>query len=131
MATVDRIDVIQPALFATQVALARMWRSWGIEPSAVIGHSMGCFIAYWLGATTKDLLGGIVVGDAGPALGSADDEDARRLAPPGMVAQGLGVPGFAERLVGVRARVAAGRTPCEPLPEHYLYQVLWTSAVAP
>jgi acyl transferase domain-containing protein len=37
----ERIDILQPALFAFEVALAALWRSWGIEPDAVLGHSMG------------------------------------------------------------------------------------------
>ncbi|HET7505759.1 MAG TPA: amino acid adenylation domain-containing protein [Kofleriaceae bacterium] len=37
----DRIDVMQPALFALQVAFAALWRSLGIVPQAVVGHSMG------------------------------------------------------------------------------------------
>ncbi|MDC0708570.1 SDR family NAD(P)-dependent oxidoreductase [Stigmatella sp. ncwal1] len=35
------IDVIQPLLFAISVALGTLWRAWGIEPDAVVGHSMG------------------------------------------------------------------------------------------
>ncbi len=37
----DRIDQIQPLLCAYQIAVARLWQSWGIQPQAVIGHSMG------------------------------------------------------------------------------------------
>ncbi|MFF9899117.1 type I polyketide synthase [Streptomyces longispororuber] len=39
--TFTRTDVVQPALFAMYVGLAAMWRAWGIEPSAVVGHSQG------------------------------------------------------------------------------------------
>ncbi|MFI7673273.1 acyltransferase domain-containing protein [Actinophytocola sp. NPDC049390] len=37
----ERTDVVQPALFAIMVALAGLWRSYGVEPDAVVGHSQG------------------------------------------------------------------------------------------
>jgi acyl transferase domain-containing protein len=37
----DRVDVVQPALWAVMVSLAASWRSVGIEPDAVVGHSQG------------------------------------------------------------------------------------------
>ncbi|XXT16878.1 SDR family NAD(P)-dependent oxidoreductase [Sorangium sp. So ce429] len=37
----DQIDVVQPVLFAMGVALSALWRSWGVEPDAAVGHSMG------------------------------------------------------------------------------------------
>ncbi|WP_449224216.1 SDR family NAD(P)-dependent oxidoreductase, partial [Amycolatopsis speibonae] len=36
-----RVDVVQPASFAVMVSLAALWRSLGVEPDAVVGHSQG------------------------------------------------------------------------------------------
>ncbi|MFD4779281.1 acyltransferase domain-containing protein, partial [Streptomyces sp. NPDC058427] len=40
-ALLERVDVVQPALFSMMVALTALWRSYGVEPSAVVGHSQG------------------------------------------------------------------------------------------
>ena len=44
-ASVDDVRIAQPATFAIQYALAAMWRSWGIEPALVLGHSLGEYAA--------------------------------------------------------------------------------------
>jgi amino acid adenylation domain-containing protein len=37
--------VAQPALFITELAMARQWMEWGVEPQAMTGHSLGEFVA--------------------------------------------------------------------------------------
>ncbi|WDV49080.1 acyltransferase domain-containing protein [Streptomyces coeruleorubidus] len=40
-------DIAQPALFALQCALVRLWRDCGVEPQAVTGHSVGEYAALY------------------------------------------------------------------------------------
>jgi len=53
--TLERVDVVQPALFAVMVSLARLWQSSGVVPTAVVGHSQGeIAAAYIAGALSLD-----------------------------------------------------------------------------
>ncbi|WP_285901251.1 type I polyketide synthase, partial [Frankia sp. R82] len=53
--SLDRVDVVQPTLFAVLVALARLWIHHGITPKAVVGHSQGeIAAAHIAGALTLD-----------------------------------------------------------------------------
>jgi acyl transferase domain-containing protein/SAM-dependent methyltransferase len=41
----ERASLVQPALFAYGWGLASLWKSWGVEPRVVIGHSLGEYVA--------------------------------------------------------------------------------------
>lgn len=51
----NQTQITQPALVVLQIALAELWRSWGVEPDAVVGHSMGEIAAAFVaGALTLE-----------------------------------------------------------------------------
>src|SRR6202041_937129 len=51
--------IAQPAIFTIEYALAQLWTSWGIRPAAMLGHSVGEFVAACLASvfSLEDALG--------------------------------------------------------------------------
>lgn len=47
--TLQETATAQPVLFTIEYALASLWRHWGVEPQAMIGHSLGEYVAACLG----------------------------------------------------------------------------------
>src|SRR5690606_3689243 len=43
--TIHETRYAQPALFVTEYALAQLWMAWGLRPSAMLGHSIGEYVA--------------------------------------------------------------------------------------
>ncbi|HXR29390.1 MAG TPA: type I polyketide synthase, partial [Solirubrobacteraceae bacterium] len=103
----DRVDVVQPALFAVMVSLARLWRSYGVEPTAVLGHSQGEIAAAYVA-------GGLSLDDAARIVALRSRAVRERLAGRGgMVSIALPVDRVEERIepYGGRVSVAAANGP--------------------
>lgn len=68
----------EPLSAAVRRDLTRYIRSRGLVDPVIVGHSMGGFIAFWLASNLPDVVGPVIVVDAGPAL-SGDLDEARQL----------------------------------------------------
>jgi acyl transferase domain-containing protein len=122
-ASIDRTELAQPLLFLVEYALAQLWMSWGIRPEAMIGHSIGEYVAASLSGALafRDALG--LVAARGRLMQSLPPGDmlsvnlpeaelARWIAPPLAIA-GVNSPslsvasGPAQAIAELEARLAA------------------------
>ncbi|MEU4933006.1 SDR family NAD(P)-dependent oxidoreductase, partial [Streptomyces yokosukanensis] len=139
--TTPRVEVVQPALFAVSAALTELWRSFGVEPDAVVGHSMGDLaaahaaksvgiqdgaraVALW----SRELMPLVGKGDMASVALPADDI-APRLAPFGQDLVVAGVNGPRSVLLA-GATDAIGRCVAELTAEGVRAQVIGVSMAA-
>jgi len=94
-----------PALFVTQYAQARLWQSWGVKPSALIGHSMGENTAACVAGvlSVRDALGLVAlrgklfetVGEGSMMSVELDEKDLLPLLGPELSIAAINAPGLA------------------------------------
>ncbi|WP_226030984.1 acyltransferase domain-containing protein, partial [Streptomyces hyderabadensis] len=96
----ERVDVVQPVLWAVMVSLAAVWRACGVEPAAVVGHSQGEIAAAVVagGLSLRD--GARVVALRSAVIGAA------LAGRGGMASVALSADGVRERLVGWEGRLS-------------------------
>ncbi|WP_372512688.1 SDR family NAD(P)-dependent oxidoreductase [Mycobacterium yunnanensis] len=63
----------QPALFAVEMGLARLWQSWGVEPDVVLGHSVGQYAAACVAGVFSLADGARLIAERGRLFGSLPD----------------------------------------------------------
>ncbi|MGW3572535.1 acyltransferase domain-containing protein, partial [Streptomyces sp. NPDC000941] len=99
-ASLERVDVVQPVLWAVMVSLAELWRSFGVEPSAVVGHSQGEIAAACVAGALSLRDGAKVVALRSQAIA----EDLAGLG--GMASVSLTAEQVAERIAGWDGRLS-------------------------
>ena len=96
--TLKHTSFAQPAIFAVEMGLARLWQSWGIEPDVVLGHSVGQYAAACVAGVFSLEDGARLIAERGRLFGSLPAggrmvavfaepeyvEDARRRVPAGL-----------------------------------------------
>lgn len=69
-ATLQQTSYAQPALFAVELGLARLWQSWGFEPDVVLGHSVGQYSAACVAGVLSLENGALLMAERGRLFGS-------------------------------------------------------------
>ncbi len=148
---IDRTEFSQPALFAVEWALAEMWRAWGVRPAALLGHSIGEYVAACIaGVFTLEEAAALVAargramqalpaGGAMTAVAASERDVAQAIA----LTQGAVsiaavnapsqcvISGAAEAVAAVAARLEAQGIACEPLRvSHAFHSELMRPALA-
>ncbi|MEV3964774.1 type I polyketide synthase [Nocardia sp. NPDC050193] len=99
-ASLEQVDVVQPALFAVMVSLARLWRANGVEPAVVIGHSQGEIAA-------AVVAGGLSLSDGARVVALRSRAVAEELAGSGgMASVGSDVDAVQQRMSGFGDRLS-------------------------
>jgi len=147
-ATLRETRFTQPALFAIEYALSRLWRSWGVAPEALVGHSVGEFVcavlagvmslddALQLVAARGRLIFGLPPGAMLSVRLPAGDL-VSRLGPGLSLASSNGpslcvAAGPAEAIAGLRARLEADGVACKELhTSHAFHSAMMDEAVEP
>jgi acyl transferase domain-containing protein len=75
-AWLDRLDIVQPALFAVMVSLAKLWRELGVEPAVVAGHSQGEIAAAHVAGALSLEDAALIVAQRGKAMAKIAGEGA-------------------------------------------------------
>ena len=68
--TLRHTSFAQPAIFAIEMGLARLWQSWGIEPDVVLGHSVGQYAAACVAGVFSLEDGARLIAERGRLFGS-------------------------------------------------------------
>ncbi len=69
-ATLQQTSYAQPALFAVEMGLARLWQSWGFQPAVVLGHSVGQYAAACVAGVLSLEDGVLLMAERGRLFGS-------------------------------------------------------------
>ncbi|HEV7362577.1 MAG TPA: SDR family NAD(P)-dependent oxidoreductase, partial [Mycobacterium sp.] len=71
--TLRHTSFAQPALFAVEMGLARLWQSWGVQPDVVLGHSVGQYAAACVAGVFSLEDGARLMAERGRLFGSLPD----------------------------------------------------------